>query len=155
LPALRYPEIDHLKTWRAADKVSAGRKRTSTWKVQDGRFKRLLTGERWLMEPEQSMTLNQVRRRIEATDADISESTFTNVSLARATFHDVSLTGATIQNADLSGSKLRDVNLSSVRITQANLTGASIADCLTDGMTINGIEVADLMAAYRAAKSTS
>jgi uncharacterized protein YjbI with pentapeptide repeats len=107
------------------------------------------------MEPKQIMTLNQVRRRIEATDADMSESTFTNVSLAGAEFHDVNLTRATIQNADLSGSKVRDVNLSSVRITQANLTGASIAECLTEGMTINGIAVTDLMAAYRAARSTS
>lgn len=46
-----------------------------------------------------------------------------------------------VQNAKLSGLVIR----------QADLTGASIVESMTDGMTIDGISVADLMAAYRAA----
>jgi len=33
------------------------------------------------------------------------------------------------------------------------MRGVSIVDCLMDGMTIDGIAVADLMAAYRSLKS--
>jgi hypothetical protein len=38
-----------------------------------------------------------------------------------------------------------------IEASDANLTGASITDSQTEGMTINGISLADLMAAYRAA----
>jgi uncharacterized protein YjbI with pentapeptide repeats len=87
------------------------------------------------------MKLERAKQRIEASDADLSGSTFTNVKLAHAAFDDVDLAGATIHNA----------RLSAVRISDANLTGASITGSQTEGMTINGISLADLMAAYRAA----
>jgi catechol 2,3-dioxygenase-like lactoylglutathione lyase family enzyme len=74
--------------------------------------------------------------------ADLSGSTFCDVNLSGATFDDVSLAGA----------KMTDVNLSGLGISNANLTGASLLDCRTDGMTINGIAVADLMAAYRSSR---
>jgi uncharacterized protein YjbI with pentapeptide repeats len=77
------------------------------------------------------MKLEHTKQCIEATDADLSGSTFTNVKLARAAFDDVDLTGVTIHNANLSG----------LQISDANLTGASL----------NGILLSDLLAAYRAA----
>jgi len=83
------------------------------------------------MEP--ATKLEGTRQRLEATDADMSGSTFT----------DVNLSGATIQNA----------NLAQLRISNADLRGVSIVESQTDGMTINGILVADLLAAYRAARS--
>ena len=58
-------------------------------------------------------------------------------------FTDVNLAGATIHDANLSG----------LRISQADLSGACIIESLTDGMTINGIALADLLAAYEAVKS--
>jgi uncharacterized protein YjbI with pentapeptide repeats len=85
--------------------------------------------------------LERIRRRIEARDADLSGSTFANTNLSGAAFRDVTLAGATID----------DANLAEVRISDANLTNVSIADSRTDGMTIDGIPVAALLAAWRAA----
>jgi len=53
----------------------------------------------------------------------------------------------------LSAATLDDVNLSGLQIGDANLRGASIVDSMTDGMTIDGVAVEDLMAAYRSSKS--
>ena len=89
-----------------------------------------------------TVKLEHTTQRIEASDANLSGSTFTNVKLAGAAFEDVDLSGASIHNAKLSG----------LQISDANLTGASITESLTDGMTINGIPLADLLAAYRAAQ---
>jgi uncharacterized protein YjbI with pentapeptide repeats len=100
---------------------------------------------------EQTIKLQRIKRRVEATDTDLSGSVFTDVSLAGTVFKDVNLAGATIDDASLSSLRVQNVNLSGLRISQANLTGASIVDCLTSGMTIGGIAVADLMAAYRTA----
>jgi len=97
------------------------------------------------METEQTLKLERTKQRVQATDGDMSGPTFTDVNLSAATFEDVILAGTSITDANLSG----------VRIQQANLTGASVVDSLTDGMTIEGIAVADLIAAYRAAKPKS
>jgi uncharacterized protein YjbI with pentapeptide repeats len=75
------------------------------------------------------MKVHDVAEPIEATRANLSGSTFTK----------------------LAGSRWNNVNLSGLRITDANLSHASIAESCTEGMTIDGIAVADLMAAYRAA----
>jgi uncharacterized protein YjbI with pentapeptide repeats len=53
----------------------------------------------------------------------------------------VTLAGATIQNANLTG----------IHIGNADLRGASIAESTMKGMTIDGIDVAELFAAYKAA----
>ena len=39
-----------------------------------------------------------------------------------------------------------------LKITQANLQGAAIAESRLDGLTINGILVTDLLAAYQASR---
>jgi uncharacterized protein YjbI with pentapeptide repeats len=61
------------------------------------------------MGTEQAIKLERIKRRVEAADADLSGSTFTDV----------------------------------------NLAGAAIVQCATDGMTINGIALSDLLAAYQ------
>src|ERR1700722_5145983 len=93
------------------------------------------------MDTESPLQLNDVKRRIEAIDADLSGSTFEEVAFTGATWNDVSMICATISNANLTG----------LRIINANLTGASLEDCAANGMTINGIAVSDLLAAYRLA----
>jgi uncharacterized protein YjbI with pentapeptide repeats len=90
---------------------------------------------------EHTLKIERTKQRVEAADADMSGSTFTDVSLSGAKFNDVNLTGVLIDDANLSG----------LRISNANLTGASIVDSLAYGMTIDGIAVSDLMSAYRAA----
>ncbi len=92
------------------------------------------------MPTDQTLKLDHSTQRIEATDTNLSGSTFTDVNLTDAAFTDVNLSNTTISDANLSGLQIRN----------ANLRNASIADSLTDGMTINGIPVTDLLAAYRA-----
>ncbi len=84
------------------------------------------------MNTQDTIELIDVKKRIQATDVDISGSTFIDVNLSGVAFTDVNLSGATF--------------------TDVNLSGVSLVDCSTDGMTIQGIAIADLMDAYRAAK---
>ena len=103
------------------------------------------------MATEPTMKLKGIRQRIEALDADMSGSTFTDVSLSGCAFKGVNLSGAAIADVNMSGWRVNDVNLAGLRISNANLAGASIVESWTDGMTIDGIAVADMIAAYRAA----
>jgi uncharacterized protein YjbI with pentapeptide repeats len=105
------------------------------------------------LESEQAIQLHKTKRRLEAIDADLSGSAFTDVNLSGATFTDVNLAGATIENADLSRWCVRNANLNRLKIVSADLRHAAIEDSLLDGMTIDGIAVAELMAAHRALKS--
>ena len=54
---------------------------------------------------------------------------------------------------DLSGWNILGANLSGPSIRKANLAGAAISEARLDGMTIDGILVLDLLAAYRAAQT--
>ncbi|MGD0546697.1 MAG: pentapeptide repeat-containing protein [Terracidiphilus sp.] len=133
------------------------------------------------MDTVETVKLEQLKQRIEANDADLRGSAFTNVNLSDSIFDDVSLAGATIHNANLSrqrisdadlrgsaftnvnlsdsifddvnlaGATIHNANLSRLRISDADLRGASIVESQTDGMTINGIAVAEMLSAYRAA----
>jgi len=78
------------------------------------------------------MKIANVTEQIEATDAGLAGSTFDDVNLSAASFANVNLTAA----------RFRDVNMTDVSIDQANLTG----------MTIRGVLVDDLFAAYEARK---
>ena len=46
-------------------------------------------------------------------------------------------------------------NLSGLHVDDANLAGARIVNCRLEGMTINGILVTDLIAAYEVARETN
>ena len=96
------------------------------------------------------MKLERIKEQLEAVTADLSGSSFKDVSLSGAAFSDVNLAGATVDNANMTEWQVQDVNLSGLQIRNADMTGASIVESLTDSMTIDGISVADLMAAYRA-----
>ncbi len=52
----------------------------------------------------------------------------------------------------MAGSRVDDVNLSGLKLTKANIKGASISYCRMDGMTIDGVLVSELLAAYHAAQ---
>jgi Pentapeptide repeats (8 copies) len=90
------------------------------------------------------------RRLVKAEDADLSGSSFTDVNLSGATFKNVNFSGAQFEDANLAGWSVRNVNLAGLKMNDADLRGASIVGSLTSGMTIDGIAVAELMAAYRA-----
>jgi uncharacterized protein YjbI with pentapeptide repeats len=95
------------------------------------------------MEQELVTRFEETTQQIVAVDADLSGSTFTDVNLANAKFDNVTLARATIHNA----------NLADLRISNADLRGASISQSTMKGMTIDGIDVAELLAAYRAARA--
>jgi uncharacterized protein YjbI with pentapeptide repeats len=90
-----------------------------------------------------TVKVEHTRQRMEVVDVDMSGSTFRDVNLSGAAFTDVNLAGTSIS----------DANLSKVRISEANLAGASIVDSMTDEMTINGVSVKELFAAYRTQSS--
>jgi uncharacterized protein YjbI with pentapeptide repeats len=77
-----------------------------------------------------------------AVNAKLTESTFTDVCLGGAKFDDVNMGAATFHNVNLSGARFDDVNLSNVAVANSNL----------DGMTIEGVLVTELLAAYRRAR---
>jgi uncharacterized protein YjbI with pentapeptide repeats len=87
-----------------------------------------------------TIALHNVAQRVDADDANLTGSRFHNVRLADARFIDVNLSGAGFEDVTLAGATSNNANLSRVAIT----------DCRLDGMTIEGIAVADLLAAYRA-----
>jgi uncharacterized protein YjbI with pentapeptide repeats len=93
------------------------------------------------VHPPETSKLAHLRQRIDAVDADLSDSSFQNVNFSGALLDDVNLAGATIRNANLHNAKIYD----------ANLSGVAIADCNLAGATINGIPIDDLLAAYNAA----
>jgi uncharacterized protein YjbI with pentapeptide repeats len=106
-------------------------------------------GEGLGMNADETIQLNGIRRLIQAEEADLSGSSFTYVNLSGATFKDVNFAGAEFEDANLSGWTVRNANLSGLEIGNADLRGASIVDSLTAGMTIDGIPIAELLAAYR------
>jgi uncharacterized protein YjbI with pentapeptide repeats len=86
------------------------------------------------------MTLHQAAESLTVTLSRIPNSVFDDVNLAAAAF----------TNVNLAGTHMDDVNLSSLRIQNANLSHATITESCLHGMTINGILVTDLLAAYLA-----
>ncbi len=87
------------------------------------------------------MELHKTAEHLNVSETDVSGSKF----------DDVNFSGATFENVNMSGWRVNNVNLSGLRITRANLAGAAISDARMNGMTINGILVSDLLAAYQAA----
>jgi uncharacterized protein YjbI with pentapeptide repeats len=79
----------------------------------------------------------------------------TRSRLVESIFNDVNLAGTTFENVNLSNARIHDVKLSHLVIDNANLSHASIAESCLHGMTINGILVTDLLAAYSAQQHPS
>lgn len=68
-------------------------------------------------------------------------------------FNNVNMSGTSFEDANMSGWIVNNANLSGLRLTNANLAGVSISGCRNVAhMLIDGIAVADLLAAYEASK---
>jgi uncharacterized protein YjbI with pentapeptide repeats len=94
-------------------------------------------------------------RNVDLSDAVIENANltglrFAKVNLSGLTFDDVGLRAAQFRNVDLSDAIIENVNLAGLRVDNVNLSGASFADCTLTGMTIDGVLVTELFAAYRA-----
>lgn len=67
--------------------------------------------------------------------AYLPHAVFDDLYLGDASFNNICLTGAAITDANLSGAAIRDCSLKDM----------SIADCCIDGLTVNGVNIADLL----------
>ncbi len=81
--------------------------------------------------------------------------TVAKADLSGSRFDDVNMSGWTLHNVNMSGMRVDDVNLAGLHVSNANLAGADFTHCRLDGMTIEGIKVTDLLAAYRNANQAS
>ena len=102
----------------------------------------------------ETIEVNGEKRQVKALDADLSGSSFMDVNLSVSTFENVNFAGAKIEDANLSGWNVRNASLAGWKVESADLRGAAITDCLTAGMTIDGVAVEEMMAAYRALTAT-
>ena len=95
------------------------------------------------------MRIEGKRETLAVQDADASGSRFSETNLSGSSFDDVDMSKVAVSRANLAGARFEDVNLSEGVIENANLTGLEIRDSNLEGMRINGVAVADLLAAYR------
>jgi hypothetical protein len=84
------------------------------------------------------LTIGDTRRSLRVQHCDLSDSAFHHTRLAAARF----------DNVDLRGASFHDVGLSGAAFANVDLSDASIADANIAGMKIDGIPVAELLAAY-------
>ena len=85
------------------------------------------------------MEIKHTATKLDVDDTDLSASTFHNASLAGAKFTDINLANALFEEVNFTDTKIHNVNLSNVQITDCNLAG----------MTIEGISVTEMIAAYK------
>ena len=85
------------------------------------------------------MEIQDTKETLQARNADLSRSEFTDVNLQGARFTDVNLSKATFT----------DINFSGARFSNLNLTNVEIDACDTTGMKFRGVLVADLFDAYK------
>ena len=103
-------------------------------------------------------------------DVCLGDAEFDNVSLVRAKFHNVNLSDITVTAAQMGGAKFKHIGpppdkdgkqerqrpvtfeemmLCDSVFRKVDLSNARIIDCDLRGMTIDGVLVTDLLAAYR------
>ena len=99
-----------------------------------------------------TIKLEQVEKRLEVRTCCLAGSSFVDVNLSKASFDDINFSGAEIQNANMSDWMVQDANLKGLKIRNSDLREAAISHCLTEGMTVDGIAVSEMMAAYRELK---
>jgi uncharacterized protein YjbI with pentapeptide repeats len=106
-------------------------------------------------------------------DVNLGGATFENVNLGRARMHDVNLSDLDLSAAQIGGARFRHIGpppdkegrqarqravvfeeamLCDSTFRKVDLSGVKIVDCKLEGMTIDGVLVSDLLAAWRAQK---
>jgi uncharacterized protein YjbI with pentapeptide repeats len=104
------------------------------------------------MTTAETLKLEKMKKRLEVRTCWLAGSSFVDVNLSGASFDDINFSWAEIKNANMSDWTVQDANLKGLKITDADLRGAAISHCMTDGMTVDGIAISELMAAYRKLK---
>lgn len=104
-------------------------------------------------------------------DVNLEHAAFDDVNLQKATFHNVNLTDIAVAGVNLGGASFRHIGpmpgpdgtqerqrpvtfeeamLCDSVFRDVDLSGVTIERCNTEGMTIDGVKLSDLLAAYRA-----
>jgi uncharacterized protein YjbI with pentapeptide repeats len=104
------------------------------------------------------------------TDVNLKGATFDNVNMSGVKFHDINLSDIDVSAVQMGGAKFRHVGLPPktpgkqrpVSFSEMDLNGSTFAlcdlsnvkieSCKVEGMTIDGVAVADMLAAYKAGK---
>ena len=100
-------------------------------------------------------------------DVCLGDAEFDNVSLVRAKLHNINLSDITVTAAQIGGAtfkhiglppgskgkqrplRFEEADLNGTIISKSDLSGVKIEDCNIQGMTIDSIPVADLIATYK------
>ncbi|MDD5676923.1 MAG: pentapeptide repeat-containing protein [Kiritimatiellae bacterium] len=103
-------------------------------------------------------------------DVNLGGANFNNVNLSKARFHNINLSDVTITAAQIGGAKFKHIGpppdkdgrqerqrpatfeemmLCDSTFRKVDMSNVRIVECNIDGMTIDGIQVAYMMAAYR------
>jgi RNA polymerase sigma-70 factor (ECF subfamily) len=103
------------------------------------------------------------------TDVNLADSTFENVNLSKVRMHDINLSDLDLSAAQIGGASFRHIGpppnqdgkqerqrpvtfeemmLCDSTFRNVDLSNVKIIDCDMRGMTINGVLVTDLIAAY-------
>lgn len=96
------------------------------------------------------MKLHGVKHVLDVARAALSGSRFDDVDLSGCTIHDVNFAGARLDDVNCAGWHVAKANFSGLELENASLAGARLLNCRYDGMTIEGIEVTELLALWRA-----
>ena len=106
-------------------------------------------------------------------DVNLAGSEFENVNMSKASLHDINLSDVTISAANLGGAHFKHIGpapdasgkqerqkavtfeeaqLCDSTFNKVDLSNVKITDCNVKGMTIDGVLVTDLLAAYKNAR---
>jgi uncharacterized protein YjbI with pentapeptide repeats len=106
-------------------------------------------------------------------NVNMSGVTFNNINMSGVNFHDINLSDIEVTAVQMGGAKFRhiglppcssnppgkqrpvsfsEMDLNGSTFTMVDLSDVRIESCKTDGMTIDGIPMADMMKAYQKSK---
>jgi uncharacterized protein YjbI with pentapeptide repeats len=83
----------------------------------------------------------------------IDDSEFINVGMSRVRFDDACMEDASFTNINMQRATIHYVNLKGARITNCHLVGVAVEGGEIEGMTIDGVLVTDMLAAYRSLRN--
>jgi uncharacterized protein YjbI with pentapeptide repeats len=108
--------------------------------------------------------------KVEYDNGNLSGASFNNINLSGAKFHDINFSDVTFEAAQIGGTKFRHIGpppdkqgrqarqrpvsfeqmqLCDSTFRNVDLSNVQIMNCNLDGMTIDGIEVTEMLEAYR------
>jgi uncharacterized protein YjbI with pentapeptide repeats len=103
-------------------------------------------------------------------DVCLGDSSFNNVSLVRAKIHDVNMSDVNISFFQMGGAKFTkggsnpkynqeqieftECDLVATKLTNCDLSNTEILDCNIEGLTIDGVDIAQLLVEHKSSKES-